>query len=402
MAYGNRRHARQVEAWPGYVDVLSTLLMVIVFVLMIFVIGQLFLSQALSGRDEALAKLNRQIAELANILALSQQSATELQGQVDQLSGALTKSTAERDELKNQLVVVIGERDSLKAQVGDLQAQASEYDAKLAQQTALTEEARKKLEDAYKSIEADQAKINALMTDIAALQSLRDELMKKVGNYETEKEEITSEAQKRVELLNQQILALRQQLSDLATALDISEAKSKQQEVQIAELGKRLNTALASKVEELARYRSEFFGRLREILGNREDIQIVGDRFVFQSEVFFDSASAEIGPDGREQLDVLATTLILLMAEIPEDLDWVLRIDGHTDNRPIRSSPIYPSNWELSTARAVAVVKYLASRGIPADRLAAAGFGEFRPLDTGENEVAYRKNRRIEIKLDQR
>jgi len=402
MAYGNRRHARQVEAWPGYVDVLSTLLMVIVFVLMIFVIGQLFLSQALSGRDEALAKLNRQIAELANILALSQQSATELQGQVDQLSGALTKSTAERDELKNQLVVVIGERDSLKAQIGDLQAQASEYDAKLAQQTALTEEAQKKLEDAYKSIEADQAKINALMTDLAALQSLRDELMKKIGNYETEKEEITSEAQKRVELLNQQILALRQQLSDLATALDISEAKSKQQEVQIAELGKRLNAALASKVEELARYRTEFFGRLREILGNREDIQIVGDRFVFQSEIFFDSASAEIGPAGREQLDVLATTLILLMAEIPDDLDWVLRIDGHTDNRPIRSSPLYPSNWELSTARAVAVVKYLASRGIPADRLAAAGFGEFRPLDTGENEAAYRKNRRIEIKLDQR
>jgi chemotaxis protein MotB len=401
MAYGNRRHARQVEAWPGYVDVLSTLLMVIVFVLMIFVIGQLFLSQALSGRDEALAKLNRQIAELANILALSQQSATELQGQVDQLSGALTKSTAARDELQNQLVVVIGERDSLKAQVGDLQAQASEYDAKLAQQAALTEEAKKKLEDAYKSIEADQAKISALMTDIAALQSLRDELMKKVGNYETEKEEITSEAQKRVELLNQQILALRQQLSDLATALDISEAKSKQQEVQIAELGKRLNLALASKVEELARYRSEFFGRLREILGNREDIQIVGDRFVFQSEVFFDSASAELGPEGREQLDVLATTLILLMAEIPDDLDWVLRIDGHTDNRPIRS-PIYPSNWELSTARAVAVVKYLATRGIPPDRLAAAGFGEFRPLDTSETDEGYRKNRRIEIKFDQR
>jgi chemotaxis protein MotB len=401
MALSNRRHARQVEAWPGYVDVLSTLLMVIVFVLMIFVIGQLFLSQALSGRDEALAKLNRQIAELANILALSQQSTTELQGQVDQLSGALTKSTAERDELKNQLVVVIGERDSLKAQVGELQAQASEYDSKLAEQMALSEEAQKKLEEAYKSIEADQAKINALMTDIAALQSLRDELMRKVGNYETEKEEITSEAQKRVELLNQQILALRQQLSDLATALDISEAKSKQQEVQIAELGKRLNAALASKVEELARYRSEFFGRLREILGNREDIQIVGDRFVFQSEVFFDSASAELGPDGREQLDVLATTLILLMADIPDDLDWVLRIDGHTDNRPIRS-PLYPSNWELSTARAVEVVKYLASRGITADRQAAAGFGEFRPLDTGENEAAWRKNRRIEIKLDQR
>lgn len=402
MAFGTRRHTRQIEAWPGYVDVLSTLLMVIVFVLMIFVIGQLFLSQALSGRDEALAKLNRQIAELADILALSQKNATELQSQVDQLSGALTKSTAERDELKNQLVVVLGERDALQAQIGDLQQRQSAFDEKMAAQAALTEEAQKKLDDAYKSIEADQAKINALLTDIAALQSLRDELMKKLGDKEVEAEEISSEAQKRVELLNQQILALRQQLSDLAAALEISEAKSKDQEVQIVELGKRLNAALASKVEELARYRSEFFGRLREILGNREDIQIVGDRFVFQSEVFFDTASAELGSDGREQLDVLATTLILLMAEIPADLDWVLRIDGHTDARPIRGSRDYPSNWELSTARAVAVVKYLASRGIPPDRLAAAGFGEFRPLDTGDTEEAYRKNRRIEIKFDQR
>ncbi len=401
MALGNRRHARQIEAWPGYVDVLSTLLMVIVFVLMIFVIGQLFLSQALSGRDEALAKLNRQIAELADILALSQKNATELQGQVDQLSGALTKSTAERDELKNQLVVVLGERDALQAQIGDLQQQASDVNAKVQQQATLTAEAEKKLEEAYKSIEADQSKINALLTDIAALQSLRDELMKKLGDKDVEKEEISTEAQKRVELLNQQILALRQQLSDIAKALDISEAKSKDQEVQIAELGKRLNTALASKVQELARYRSEFFGRLREILGNRQDIQIVGDRFVFQSEVLFESGSADIGPAGKDQLDVLATTLILLSPEIPADLDWVLRIDGHTDARPI-SSREFPSNWELSTARAVAVLKYLESRGIPPERLAAAGFAEFRPLDSSGTEAAYRKNRRIEIKFDQR
>jgi chemotaxis protein MotB len=394
------RHQR-VEAWPGYVDVLSTLLMVIVFVLMIFVIGQLFLSQALSGRDEALAKLNRQIAEMADILSLRQQETTALKSQVEQISGALTKSTAERDELRNQLVVVIGERDSLQAQVGDLQKQVKSSSDKAAAQAALTEEAQKKLEEAYKSIEADKDKINALLTDVAALQSLRDELMKKVGNYETEKEELSAEAQKRVELLNQQILALRQQLADISKALDISEAKSKDQGVQIAELGRRLNSALANKVQELAKYRSEFFGRLREILGNRDDIQIVGDRFVFQSEVLFDSGSADIGPAGKAQLDVLATTLILLLPEIPKDIDWVLRVDGHTDDRPISSSQ-FPSNWELSTARAVAVVKYLASRGIPDDRLAAAGFGEFRPIDTSGTEEGRRKNRRIEIKFDQR
>jgi chemotaxis protein MotB len=400
MAIGRSRHQR-VEAWPGYVDVLSTLLMVIVFVLMIFVIGQLFLSQALSGRDEALAKLNRQIAEMADILSLRQQETTALKSQVEQISGALTKSTAERDELRNQLVVVIGERDSLQAQVGDLQKQVKSSSDKAAAQAALTEEAQKKLEEAYKSIEADKDKINALLTDVAALESLRDELMKKVGNYETEKEELSAEAQKRVELLNQQILALRQQLADISNALDISEAKSKDQGVQIAELGRRLNSALANKVQELAKYRSEFFGRLREILGNREDIQIVGDRFVFQSEVLFDSGSADIGPAGKDQLDVLATTLILLLPEIPKDIDWVLRVDGHTDDRPISSSQ-FPSNWELSTARAVAVVKYLASRGIPDDRLAAAGFGEFRPIDTSGTEEGRRKNRRIEIKFDQR
>jgi chemotaxis protein MotB len=400
MALLRSRH-RGVEAWPGYVDVLSTLLMVIVFVLMIFVIGQLFLSQALTGRDEALAKLNRQIAEMADILSLRVQETTALKGQVDQLSGALTQSTAERDELRNQLVVVIGERDSLQAQVGDLQKQMKSASDQAAAQAALTAEAQKKLEEAYKAIEADREKINALVTDVAALQSLRDELMKKIGNYETEKEELSTEAQKRVELLNQQILALRQQLADLSQALDIAETKARDQGIQIAELGKRLNTALASKVQELARYRSEFFGRLREILGDREDIQIVGDRFVFQSEVFFDSGSADIGADGRDQLDVLATTLILLLPEIPKEIDWVLRIDGHTDDRPI-NSPQFPSNWELSTARAVAVVKYLGTRGIPADRLAAAGFGEFRPIDTDGSEEGRRKNRRIEIKLDQR
>jgi chemotaxis protein MotB len=400
MALGTR-HRRQVEAWPGYVDVLSTLLMVIVFVLMIFVIGQMFLSNALSGRDAALAKLNRQIAEMADILSLRQQETGALKGQVEQLSTALTKSTAERDELKNQLVVVIGERDALQAQVGDLNKQLKSASDKQAAQAALTEEAQKKLEEAYKSIEADKEKINALVTDVAALESLRDELMKKIGNYETEKEELNAESQKRVELLNQQILALRQQLADISKALEISEQKAQDQGIQIAELGKRLNTALASKVQELARYRSEFFGRLREVLGNRQDIQIVGDRFVFQSEVLFDSGSADIGPEGKDKLDTLATTLILLLPEIPKDIDWVLRIDGHTDDRPI-SSPQFPSNWELSTARAVAVVKYLASRGLPADRLAAAGFGEFRPIDTSGTDEGRRKNRRIEIKFDQR
>src|SRR6266404_6035114 len=376
MAVRSRRN-RQVEVWPGYVDVLSNLLMVIVFVLMIFVIGQLFLSQILTGKDAALAKLNQQISELADMLALEQANTSQLKSQVQQLSTELTKSTTERDDLHNQVLALTAER------------------AKLQQQLALSQDQAKQLEDAYKTIDADKQKIQTLLTDIATLQSLRDELAKKLNDSNANAQQLTSEAQRRVEMLNQQILTLRQQLADIAKALDISEQKSKAQDVQIAELGKRLNTALASKVEELARYRSEFFGRLREVLGNRQDIQIVGDRFVFQSEVLFDSGSAEVSKPGEDQLDVLATTLLLIAHDIPKELNWVLRVDGFTDKRPINSSQ-FPSNWELSTARAVAVVKYLISRGIPAEHLAAAGFAEFAPLDPADTEEAYRKNRRIE------
>ena len=377
------RRGRHVEVWPGYVDVLSNLLMVIVFVLMIFVIGQLFLSQILTGKDAALAKLNSQLAELADMLALEQSNSAQLKAQVQQLSSELTKSTAERDDLHNQVLALTNERN--KAQ----------------QQLAVTQDQAKQLEDAYKTIDADKQKIQALMTDIAALQSLRDDLQKKLNDTNANTETLTTEAQRRVELLNQQILAMRQQLAEISKALDLSEQKSKEQNVQITELGKRLNAALASKVAELARYRSEFFGRLREVLGNRQDIQIVGDRFVFQSEVLFDSGSADVTPAGQQQLDVLATTLILIAQEIPPEIHWVLRVDGFTDKRPI-STPRFPSNWELSTARAIAVVKYLIGRGIPAEHLAAAGFAEFNPLDPANTEESYKKNRRIEMKFDQR
>lgn len=385
-----RRGGRHVEAWPGYVDVLSTLLMVIVFVMMVFVVAQLYLSQALSGRDDALAKLNKQIAELGDMLAMERSNAVELKTQLSQISGELTRSTSERDDLKRKLTVVIGERDSLKAELGDAQAKIAASDAK-----------QKELEEAYKAIDADKEKITALLSDIAALESLRDDLQSKLGASEANAQKITTESQAQVEILNRQILALRDQLAQIAAALDASEQKAKEQDIQIADLGTRLNAALASKVEELARYRSEFFGRLREVLGNRSDIQVVGDRFVFQSEVLFDSGSAVIGPAGQDQLDILATTLILISKEIPEDINWVLRIDGHTDKRPIFTAQ-FPSNWELSTARAVAVAKFLISRGIPPERLATAGFAEFAPLDPSDSEEAYKKNRRIEMKLDQR
>ena len=390
MALASRRRGRNIEAWPGYVDVLSTLLMVIVFVLMIFVVAQLYLSQALTGKDQTLAKLSQQLNELSEMLSMERGNSQQLKVQLSQLSSALTKSTAERDALQNRLTVVIGERDSLKAQLGDANSQI-----------AASKEKQKELEDAYKTIDADKGKITALLNDIAALESLRDDLQKKLLTADESAKQITSQSEAQVALLNQQILAMREQLAQLAATLDASEQKSKEQQVQIADLGSKLNAALASKVEELARYRSEFFGRLREALGDRQDIRIVGDRFVFQSEVLFASGSADIGDAGRDQLDTLATTLILITKEIPDDIDWVLRIDGHTDKRPITSG-LYPSNWELSTARAISVLKYLASKGIPENRMAAAGFAEYSPLDPGDSEEALTKNRRIEFKLDQR
>jgi chemotaxis protein MotB len=383
MSVATRRRRMPVEAWPGYVDVLSTLLMVIVFVLMVFVIAQMFMSQALSGRDEALAKLNQQISELADMLSLERKSAADLKAQLAQLSGELTSSTAERDRLASELKIALSDRDAAN------------------REAALGAERAKELEEAYKTIEASEAKVAALLTDIAALESLRDELQQKLLSGEDEKKKISDEAQAKVDILNRQMLALREELQRIAAALDASEKKARDQEIEIVNLGNRLNAALASKVEELARYRSEFFGRLREVLGNRPDITVVGDRFVLQSEVLFESGSAELGAAGQDQLDSMATTLILLSKEIPEDIDWVLRIDGHTDKRPIATAR-FPSNWELSTARAVAVAKHLIARGLPPERIVTAGYAEFRPLDGADTDAAFRKNRRIEFKLDQR
>jgi chemotaxis protein MotB len=242
--------------------------------------------------------------------------------------------------------------------------------------------------------------INGTCIANSAGQSALDNLQQQLTQSQAETDEqkrLRAESELQIEMLNAQLLLLRQQLARLVTALDASEAKAKADDVQIVDLGKRLNEALANKVEELARYRSEFFGKLREVLGNRPDIQIVGDRFIFQSEVLFDTRSAEIGDEGKHQLAAFADTLKNIAARIPPDIDWILRVDGHTDKRPYQAG-----NWELSTERAIAVVRFLIDQGIPPNRLVAAGFAEFRPLVQGDNDDAYRHNRRIELKLDQR
>jgi chemotaxis protein MotB len=202
--------------------------------------------------------------------------------------------------------------------------------------------------------------------------------------------------------LNEQIGALRRQIAAIEEALNASEKKETDAQLRITDLGQRLNVALAQRVQELSRYQSDFFGKLRDILGNRPDIRVVGDRFVFQSEVFFDTGSAVLRPEGKVELDKLASAVIDLQKKIPPGINWVLRVDGHTDIKPVNPTSQIKSNWDLSADRAISVVQYLISKGVPPDRLAAAGFGEFQPIDTGTSDEALAHNRRIELKLTER
>ncbi len=343
-----RRARRTVDIWPGFVDALSGLLMVIIFVLLVFVLAQFFLGQALSGREQALNQLGREMAALVEQLSLEKKANESLRGDLSKLSGQLTASDAERDRMSHDVAAL----QALKAQ---LEARIAELDKSLTETGTQLDDERK----------------------------------------------ISAQARAETALMNQQLAVLREELARVAAALDVSEKQAADQKVQIADLGKRLNVALANKVEELQRARSEFLGRLRQVLGNRPGIRVEGDRFVFQSEVLFDTASAEMGLEGIEQIRELAKTLTEISKQIPKEVNWVLRVDGHTDKRKIASSR-YPSNWELSTARAMTVVRTLVANGIPPERLAVAGFGEFQPLDKGETEDAYAKNRRIEIRLDAR
>jgi len=353
-----RARRSSIDIWPGFVDALSQLLMVIIFILLVFTAGQFFLADALSGKDKALKELQQQVSQLSDLLALERSTAETLRANAASLSSQLAAATAERDKFKGQV-------------------------AELAGKAAQTDQALTQLSDAN--------------TQLGALRSRAEQAEQALA---AEKE--TSRAAKaQVEQLTAAIAALREQLAKIAAALEVSEAKAKSQQAQIVDLGKRLNLALASKVQELARYRSEFFGRLREIIGDRKDIRIVGDRFVFQSEVLFAPGKADLGDAAAAQLDPVIAALKQIGGEIPKDINWVLRVDGHTDKRPI-SNAQFPSNWELSTARAISVVRYMIAQGVPADRLAAAGFADNQPLDPGDGEEAYRRNRRIELKLTER
>ena len=361
-ALSRRRNTHTFDIWPGFVDALASILMVIVFLVMVFALAQFFLTEAITGRDEALDKLNRQVSELGELLALERKAATGLRADVTQLSSQLQSSVAKRDVLEQEMKAA---GTTIEKQIADL-ARLDALKAELEQQVS---ELAGKLSETGKSLLAEK--------------------------------ELSESARAEVALLNRQMTELRKQLGALEATLQESERKNEEQQAQIVSLGNRLNAALATKVQELARYRSEFFGRLSEILGSHADIRVVGDRFVFQSEVLFESGEALLGAAGQQQMANLAKTLVELEADIPDTIDWILRVDGHTDRVPI-STTRFASNWELSTARAISVVRYLIDAGVPAKRLAATGFGEYQPLDPRNDEIAYRRNRRIELKLTQR
>jgi chemotaxis protein MotB len=336
-----RRSDSGMNYWPGFVDALSTLILSIIFILTVFVVVQFYLQQEVAGKDTALNRLNAQLAQLTELLSMEKAGKVNLEDQLAQLRASLASAEGDRERYK-------GLAEGAGAGAALAQSKASEL----------------------------------------------------TGQLEGEKK-LSARALAQVEVLNQQIAALRRQLAAIEQSLDISEKKDKEAQARIADLGQRLNLALAQRVQELTKYRSDFFGKLREILGNRPDVRIVGDRFVLQSEVFFDVGKADLLPAGRNELDKVAIALIELERQIPADIAWVLRVDGHTDVRPM-SGPLFKSNWDLSAGRAIAVVQYLISKGLSPQRLVAAGFGEFQPIDTAKTEDAYKRNRRIEFKLTER
>lgn len=344
MALGrSRRGERHIDYWPGFVDALSTLLLVFVFLLSVFVLAQFVLTQEIGNKDDAMSRLQAQIRELTDLLALERASEAESESQIGSLRASLLAMEQERNVLREAAVAT------------------------------------------------------ASPDEIAEAERRAAALTRQLGN----EQDAAAQAAAQIAILNQQIAALRRQIAALEEALNISDQKDKESQSRLADLGRRLNVALAQRVQELTRYRSEFFGRLSAILGNRPGIRQVGDRFVFQSEIFFDRASADLRPEARPALDDIATALAALEKEIPDDIAWVLRVDGHTDDRPIQT-PQFPSNWELSAARSIAVVQYLAGKGISPRHLVAAGFGEYQPLEPGESDEARARNRRIELKLTER
>ncbi len=392
MALARLGGARRPDSytWPGFVDALATLLMVIIFVVLVFVLIQVNLAYRVSGQDATLNTMREQIASLGEMLNVERNQNADLSAELDRITSQLLIAEESRDDLSAQLVTVMAilqqREDALASAADALQDRNSEIARLNAEQAATSSDLAATREE--------------LEARLAALLAAQAELQQNAGRI-TDLEAETAASRAEVVQMANAMTALRQRLESLQALLANKEAQAARDKIAIASLGKSLNNALANRVQELQRFRSEFFGRLSKVLEGREDVQIVGDRFVFQSEVLFAQGQAAIGPEGQTQLAELAVVLNQIAVDIPADIDWVLQVEGHTDDIPVRAGR-FTDNWDLSTERALSVVRFLAERGLDANRLAAAGYGEFQPLDPSGNETARRRNRRIEIKLTQR
>ncbi len=378
MAGLRNRNRRVADIWPGFVDAISTLLLVLIFLLSLFLASEFFLSKMLSNKEDALEGLNLQIFQLSELLSLEKKENKDLSNTISALNNKLNSVNFSSDLMTMEISNLKEKNIDLTNLIADLKNNKNEIIKNIQNLNVDNKNLELKIRELLATLSATKVKLNKAEEEI----------------------ELSEAAKNQVTILNIQVADLREQLAAIESLLDIRREELKKKDVQIAELGKKLNTALAVKVGELTKYKSEFFGRLREILGNRKDVQIVGDRFIFQSEVLFESGSADIGVNGINELNQLSKILIDITDKIPSDIPWVLQIQGHTDQNPI-STVLYPSNWELSSARAISVGRVLISSGINPNKISVAGFAEFQPLSVGDDQETLRKNRRIEIKLTQ-
>ena len=379
---GNTRRSENFT-WPGFVDALASLLMVIIFVLMVFVLIQANLVYRVSGQDATLGEMRQQLASLSELLNIERRASADLAADLAQLQIQLDSSETERGALTEQLALVQAALDTRTSELTALTTKQSETEAAL-------NAARDALDERLRALQMVEGQL-------ALTEARNSTQQQKMQDLEAQ----TTASKAEVAQMTLVLAGLRQRIEELSALLAEKDQQAKDDQIAIANLGKSLNNALASRVQELQQFRSEFFGRLRDVLKGRDDVQIVGDRFVFQSEVLFAPGQADIGATGQQQLSQLAVALADIAAKIPDDINWVLQVDGHTDNLPVRAGR-YADNWDLSTERALSVVRFLVSQGVPAARLAATGYGEFQPLTSGDTTEDRRLNRRIELKITQR
>jgi chemotaxis protein MotB len=459
--------------WPGFVDVLASTLMVIIFIVLLFTVAQVYLGDLVVGKNEQIQNLEKtieiqdetiveqditltdkeiallerqevieqldteieildeeiqikqsEISEKENLLSSKDQEISLQDALIDQkdekiltLDDLIEKQALDIDKL-NQMIAQITEELSLSLQ--DKKQLQGKLEILNKEQELLKNNLSKlggQNEALVNQLSDSQGKIQSLLDSLSSTkefnQNLQSQISKVEGQNQELRDQITNledvsstkttdlnEALAKISRLSDDIKILSNEIQLLNNLLDSKEAEIASSKIELGELGDRLNRVLTSELFKLQQYKSEFFGKLSEALGDRDDIQIKGDRFIFQSEILFDSGTAEIQTQGRVALSLIAKTLIDLSDQIPSELNWILQVDGHTDKVPISTNQ-FPSNWELSHARALEVVKFFIQQGIPANKLSANGYGEFQPINLGDAIEDLKQNRRIELKITQ-